>query len=75
MKRFLRILRESEIHAVQKAWEKWILIVRGKYGEMQTFKNYGFLNISCETKIQTIFKKCEKWIPIYEKIMGKHKYS
>ena len=75
MKRFLHILRESEIHAVQKAWEKWILIVREKYGEMQTFKNYGFLNISPPAKIQTIFKKWEKWIPIYEKIMGKHKYS
>ena len=40
---FLHILREAETHRVPKTWEKWILIVREKYGKTPTFKNYEFV--------------------------------
>ena len=34
------ILRVIETHTISKTWENWILIVRGTYGEMQTFQIY-----------------------------------
>ena len=35
---------DAEIHAVLKAWENWISIIREKYGKKQTFQSNGFLN-------------------------------
>ena len=43
VKGFLNFPFEAEIHAVSKTWEKWISIVREKYGKTQTFQIYGFL--------------------------------
>ena len=40
---FSDILGEAEIDTVPKTWEKWISIVREKYGKTQTFQIYGFL--------------------------------
>ena len=40
---FLNILSEAEIHTISKIWEKWIPIIRGKYGKKQAFQSYGFL--------------------------------
>ena len=40
---FLNISGEAEIHTIPKTWEKWISIVREKYGKTQTFQIYGFL--------------------------------
>ena len=30
---FLKLLDETEIHTIHKTWEKWILIIREKYGK------------------------------------------
>ena len=43
VKGFLNFSFEAEIHAVSKTWEKWISVVREKYGKTQTFQIYGFL--------------------------------
>ena len=43
VKGFFNFSFEAEIHAVSKTWEKWISIVRKKYGKTQTFQIYGFL--------------------------------
>ena len=43
VKGFLNFSFEAEIHAVSKTWEKWISIVREKYGKTQTFQIDGFL--------------------------------
>ena len=43
VKGFWNFLLEAEIHAVPNTWEKWISIVREKYGKTQTFQIYGFL--------------------------------
>ena len=40
---FLHISCEALIHAIPKTWEKWISIVRKKYGKTQTFQIFGFL--------------------------------
>ena len=40
---FLNILDEAEIHTIARTWEKWISIIREKYGEKQTFQSNGFL--------------------------------
>ena len=39
---FSNILVEAEIDIVPKIWEKWISIVREKYGKTQTFQIYEF---------------------------------
>ena len=47
---FFNILGEVEIHTIPKTWEKWISIVREKYGKIKTFQIYGFLKyfgLSC----------------------------
>ena len=52
---FLNISGEAEIHTIPKTWEKWISIVREKYGKTQTFQIYGFLKyfgLSRSIKIQ-----------------------
>ena len=36
---FLNISGEAEIHTIPKIWEKWIPIVREKYGKTQTFQS------------------------------------
>ena len=36
---FLDISGEAEIHTIPKTWEKWIYIVREKYGKTQTFQS------------------------------------
>ena len=41
---FLNISDEAEIHTIPKTWEKWIPIIREKYGKKQTFQSNGFLN-------------------------------
>ena len=43
VKGFWNIVLETETHAVPNKWEKWISIVREKYGKTQTFQIYGFL--------------------------------
>ena len=40
---FTTILGKAEIHTIPKIWEKWISIVREKYGKTQTFQSNGFL--------------------------------
>ena len=40
---FLHISCEASIHTISKIWEKWILIVRKKYGKKQIFQIYWFL--------------------------------
>ena len=43
IKCFWNFSLNAEIHAVPKTWEKWISIIREKYGKTQTFQIYGFL--------------------------------
>ena len=43
VKGFWIFLLEAEIHAVPNTWEKWISIIREKYGKTQAFQIYGFL--------------------------------
>ena len=43
IKGFLFFSLEAEIHAVPKTWEKWISIVRKKYGKTQSFQIFGFV--------------------------------
>ena len=43
VKGFLNFWHEAEIHAVPKLWEKWISMVRKKYGKTQIFQIYGSL--------------------------------
>ena len=43
VKGFSNILGEVESRTILKTWEKWISIVREKYGKTQTFQIYGFL--------------------------------
>ena len=40
---FLNTFGKAVIHTIPKTWEKWISIVREKYGKTQTFQIYGFL--------------------------------
>ena len=62
---FLNISDEAEIHTIPTAWEKWIPIIREKYGKKtQTFRSNGFLNFLGEAEIHTIPKTWEKWIYI-----------
>ena len=35
---FLNISDEADVHAIPKIWEKWISIVRDKYGKAETFQ-------------------------------------
>ena len=43
VKCFWNFSLDAEIHAVPKTWEKWISIIREKYGKTETFQIYGFL--------------------------------
>ena len=43
VKGFLNFSYEAEIHAVLNIWERWISVVRNKYGKTQIFQIYGFL--------------------------------
>ena len=36
---FLNISGVVEIHTLAEIWEKWIYIIREKYGETQTFES------------------------------------
>ena len=40
---FLKFFAPAEIHAFPNTWEKWISIIREKYGKTQAFQIYGFL--------------------------------
>ena len=40
---FSNILGDTEIYTIPKTWEKWVSIVREKYGKTKTFQIYGFL--------------------------------
>ena len=40
---FLNILDEAEIHTIPKIWDKWIPIIREKYGKKQALQSNGFL--------------------------------
>ena len=40
VKGFWNFLLEAEIHAVPNTWEKWIPIIREKYGKKQTFQSF-----------------------------------
>ena len=69
---FLNISDEAEIHTIPTAWEKWIPIIREKYGKKtQTFRSNGFLNFLGEAEIHTIPKIWKKWIPIVREKYGK----
>ena len=61
---FSNVLDEAEIHAVSKIWEKWILIVREKYGKANISKLSVFLNFSYEAEIHAVPKIYEKWISL-----------
>ena len=37
---FLKILDETEIHTIHKTWEKWILIIREKYGKKKNIPKF-----------------------------------
>ena len=50
-KGFLNFSYEAEIHEVPKTQEKWISIVREKYGKRETFQIYGFLKYLGEAEI------------------------
>ena len=41
---FLNISDEAEIHTIPRIWEKWISIIREKYGKKQTFQSNEFLH-------------------------------
>ena len=43
VKDFWDFLLEAEIHALSNTWEKWISIIREKYGKTQTLQMYRFL--------------------------------
>ena len=43
VKYFSNVFLYAEIHAVPKTWEKWISIIREKYGKTQRFQIYEFL--------------------------------
>ena len=68
---FLNILDEAEIHAIPRTWEKWISIIREKYGKKQTFQSKGFSTILIKAEIHTIPKIWKKWIPIVREKYGK----
>ena len=76
VKGFWIFLLEAEIHAVPNTWEKWISIIREKYGKTQAFQIYGFLKyFGYEAEIHTIPKTWEKWIPIIREKYGKKKQT
>ena len=61
VKGFWDFLLKAEIHAGLNTWEKWISIVREKYGEKNKHsKVMGFSNILDEAEIHTISKVWEK---------------
>ena len=60
VKGFWNFSLDAEIHAVPKTQEKWISIIRERYGKTQTFQIYGFLNILDEAEIYTIPRTWEK---------------
>ena len=65
---FLNILDEAEIHTITKTWEKWISIIREKYGKKcKHSKVMGFSNILGEAQIHTTPKIWGKWNPIVRK--------
>ena len=50
----------SKQKSMQFTWEKWISIIREKYGKTQTFQIYGFLKVLDEAEIHEIPKTWEK---------------
>ena len=60
---FLNISGEAEIHTNSKTWEKWIPIIREKYGKNKHSKVMGFTNILREAEIHTIPKIWESEFP------------
>ena len=68
---FLNISDEAEIHTIPRTWEKWISIIREKYGKKQTFQSKGFSTILIKAEIHTIPKIWKKWIPIVREKYGK----
>ena len=63
-KGFWKFLLEAEIHAVPNTWEKWISIIREKYGKTQAFQIYGFLKyFGYEAEIHTIPKHGKSEFP------------
>ena len=68
----LNISGGTEIHAIPKAWDEWIPIVRKKYGKKNKHsKIMRFLNISCEAETHTIPKPRNERIPILRDKYGK----
>ena len=59
---FLNISGKAEIYTIPKIWEKWIPLIRVRYGENKHSKVTGFLKISGEAGIYTIPKIWEQWI-------------
>ena len=56
---FLNISGQPEIHKIRKIWEKWIPIVREKYGKTD-FKVKGLLNFTYEAEIDAVPKIWKK---------------
>ena len=65
----INISDKAEIHTIPRTWEKWISIIREKYGKKQTFQSKGFSTILIKAEIHTIPKIWKKWIPI---VRGKY---
>ena len=63
---FSNILGDADIHSIPKIWEKWIPIVREKFGKVQTFQIEGFLHVWYEAEIYLVPKAWEKWISIVQ---------
>ena len=52
---FLKILDETEIHTIHKTWEKWILIIREKYGKKTNIPKFlKYWNFQSEAKAEQI---------------------
>ena len=65
VKDFSNILRETEIHAVPKALDEWISIVRKKYGKKQTFQNYEIPKYFVWSRLPYNSQTTVEWIPIF----------
>ena len=69
---FLNISYKAEIHTIPRIWQKWIPIIREKYGKKtEHSKVMGFSAIWGEAEIHTIPKIWKKWIPMVREIYGK----
>ena len=64
-------LGKAEINTIPKTWEKWILLLREKYGKNRHSKVMGLSIVLGEAEIYTIPKTWGKWISIKPEKHGK----